>query len=61
MSLLTAVDSLMKLVLYLKDVELSVETLSGFPLFVTVDSSLLNCHKLPEVSEWLHCIQSSCT
>ena len=51
MLLLTEVDSLMKLVLYLKDVELSVETLSGFPLFVTVDSYLLNCHKLPEVSE----------
>ena len=37
--------------LYLKDVELAVETLSGFPAAVTGDSSLLNCHKLPEVSE----------
>ena len=36
---------------YLKDDELSTETLSGFPAFVTGDSSLLNCHKLPEVSE----------
>ena len=40
----------MKLDLYLKDVELAVETLSGFPSF-TGNSSLLNCHKLPEVSE----------
>ena len=49
--LLTAVDSPMKLNLYLKDDELSTETLSGFPEFVTGDSPLLNCHKLPEVSE----------
>ena len=41
----------MKLDLYLKDVELAAETLSGFPAFVTGDSSHLNCHKLPEVSE----------
>ena len=46
-----AIDSPMKLDLYLKDVELAVETLSGFPAFVTGDSSLLNYHKLPEVSE----------
>ena len=43
----------MKLVLYLKDVELSVEAFSEFPAFVTSDSSLLNCHKPPEVSEQL--------
>ena len=61
MLLLTAADSLMKLVLYSKDVELSLETFSGFPSFVTADSSLLNYHKLPQVSEWLHCIQSNCT
>ena len=43
----------MKLVLYLKDVELSVEAFSEFPAFVTSDSSLSNCHKPPEVSEQL--------
>ena len=48
---LTSVDFPMKLDLYLKDVELFVETLSGFPSFVTGDSSLLNYHKLPEASE----------
>ena len=42
-------ESRMRLDLYLKDDELSAETLSGFPAFVTGDSSLLNCHKLPEV------------
>ena len=47
----TAEDSPVKLDLYLKDDELSTETLSGFPAFVTGDSSLLNCHKLPELSE----------
>ena len=41
----------MKLDLYLKDVELAVETLSGFPVFVIGDLSLLNRHQLPEVSE----------
>ena len=41
----------MKLVLYLKDVELSVEAFSEFPAFATSDSSLLNCHKPTEVSE----------
>ena len=46
-----AVDYPMTLDLYLKDVGLFVETLSVFPAFVTGDSSLLNCHKLPEVSE----------
>ena len=39
----------MKLDLYLKDVELAVETLSGFPAFVTGDLPVY--HKLPEVSE----------
>ena len=43
----------MKLDLYLKDVELAVETLPGFPAFVAGDSSLLNCHKLPELSGYL--------
>ena len=47
----TVEDSPVKLDLYLKDDELSTETLSGFPAFVTGDSSLLNCHKLPELSE----------
>ena len=51
----------MRLDLYLKDAELVVEAFSGFPAFVTGDSSLLNCHKLPEVSEWLSYIQSNCT
>ena len=37
------------LAVYLKDVELSTVTLIGFPLFVG-DSSLLNYHKLPNVS-----------
>ena len=37
--------------MYLKDNELSKETLSGFPAFVTGDSSLSNCHKLSDVSE----------
>ena len=41
----------MRFDLYLKDVELAVEKLSGFPSFVTGDSSLLNYHKLSEVSE----------
>ena len=44
-------ESPLKLDLYLKDDELSTETLSGFPAFVTGDSSLLNYHKLPKVSE----------
>ena len=41
----------MKLGLYLKDVELAVETLSGSAPLLTGNSSLLNCHKFPEVSE----------
>ena len=49
--LLSAVDFPMKLDLYLKDVELSVETFPGFPAFVRGDSYLLNYHKLFEVSE----------
>ena len=36
---------------YLKDVKLSIETLSGLPAFVAGDSSLLNYHKRPEVTE----------
>ena len=47
----TVIDSPMKLDLYVKDVELTVETLSGFSAFFTRDSSLLNCYKFPEVSE----------
>ena len=39
--------------MYLNDYELSTETVSGFPAAVTGDSSLLNCHKRPEVSEQL--------
>ena len=46
-----AVSGLKKLDLYLKDDEIAVETSSGFTVFVAGDSSLLNCHKLPEVSE----------
>ena len=46
-----ASKGLKKLDLYLKDVELAVETLPEFPGFVTGDSSLLNCHRLPEVSQ----------
>ena len=46
-----AIDSPMKLDLYLKDVELAVETLPGYPAFVAGDPSLLNCHKLPELSD----------
>ena len=46
----TVEDFFMKLDLYLKYDELSTETLSRFPAFVTGDSSLLNYHKLPEVS-----------
>ena len=41
----------MKLDLYLKDVELAVETLSGFLPAVTDDSSLSNCYKRPKVSK----------
>ena len=48
-----AVSGLKRLDLYLKDVELAVETLSGFTAFVTADSSLLNYHKILEVSEKL--------
>ena len=39
-----------KFSLYIKDVELSVETLLGFLALFTGDSSL-NCHKPPDVSE----------
>ena len=46
--------------LYLKDDELSIGTLSGFPAFVTGDSSLLTYHKLPDVSQYYY-IQSNCT
>ena len=46
-----ASKGLKKLDLYLKDVDLAVETLSGFPAAVSGDSSFLNCHRLPEVSE----------
>ena len=41
-----AAESPMRLDLYLKDDELFTETLSGFPAFVTGDSS-----QLPEMSE----------
>ena len=41
----------MKLDLYLKDDKLYIETSLGFPVFVTGDSSLLNCYKLLEVYE----------
>ena len=40
----------MKLDLYLKKDESAVVASTGFPLF-RFCSSLLNCHKLPEVSE----------
>ena len=33
---------------YLKDDELAVTKLSGFPALVIFCASLLNCHKLPE-------------
>ena len=46
----SAVSGLKKLDFYLKDVKLVVETLSGLQAFGTDDSSLLNCHRLPEVS-----------
>ena len=45
----TAVGSPKTLDLHLNDNELFVETLSGFPTSVTWDSSLLNCHKPPDV------------
>ena len=51
--LLSAVDFPMKLDLYLKDIELSVETFSGFSVFVRGDSCILNCHKGFKVSEQL--------
>ena len=37
--------------LYLKDDQFSVLTIERFPLFSFACFSLLNCHKLPEVSE----------
>ena len=46
----SAVSGLKKLHLYLKGDESSAVTLAGFPLFIFC-SSLLNCHKLPEVFE----------
>ena len=46
-----AIDSPMKLDLYLKDVELAVKTLSEFPSLFIGDLLFLNCHKLPQVSE----------
>ena len=36
--------------LYLKDDELSIVTLIGFPVLFIRESSLLNFHKLPDVS-----------
>ena len=39
--------------MYSKDCESAVEISSGFPASVTGDSSLLNCHKLPDISEKL--------
>ena len=39
--------------MYLKGVELTKETLSGFTAFVSGNWSLLNCYKFPEVSEYL--------
>ena len=42
LSLFTAVDSFMKLDLYLKYDGLAIETSSGFPAALTGDSSLLN-------------------
>ena len=47
----SAVNGWRKHDLYLKDVEIAVETLSGFLAFVSVDLSLLNCHRLPEESD----------
>ena len=38
------------LALYLKDLELSKATFKRFPALFIGDSSLLNCHKLPEES-----------
>ena len=37
-----------KRLLYLKDDQLAVTALSGFPALIIFCSSLLNCHKLPE-------------
>ena len=42
-----------QLLLHLKGVELSVETLPGFSAIVTGDSSLLNCHKPLDVFKYL--------
>ena len=49
-TLSASVSSSKKLYFYLKDDESAVLTLAGFPLSIFC-SSLLNCHKLPEVSE----------
>ena len=53
-----AVDSPMKLDLYFKNVELTVEKLSGFPASNTGDSSLLNVLKCLNIC---HYIQSNYT
>ena len=56
-----AVSGLKKLVLHLKDNESAVETSTRFSAFATGDSSLLNCHQFPEVSDKYCYIQSNCT
>ena len=40
-----------KIILYVKDDELSIATLIGFPASFIGDSSLLKCQKLPDVSQ----------
>ena len=45
------VSGLKKMDFYLKDDEVAVETSRGFPPLFTGNWSLLNRHKLPEVSE----------
>ena len=47
----TASKVFKKLDLYIKGDELAIETLPVFPASYRGDSSLLNFHKLPEVSE----------
>ena len=47
----TVVYSPKKFDLYLKDVELFVKTSTGFPASFKVDPSLLNWHKIPDVSQ----------
>ena len=46
-----AVYSPKKFDLYLKDVELFVKASTGFPASFKVDPSLLNWHKIPDVSQ----------